>query len=71
MTENENKQENKFLETFKWYAGGCLVTFIVFYALVFSKMDMWNIAFCFQTSCGIFLGGMLQMRARLSGKNKT
>ena len=68
MTEIENKQKNIYLYTLKWYAAGCLVTFLVFYALQFFKVEMRNIAFCFQISCGIFLGGMLQMRARLTAK---
>lgn len=68
MTEIENKQKSKYFDTLKWYATGCLITLLAFYTMVFLKMDMWNIAFCFQTSCGIFLGGMLQMRSRLSDK---
>ena len=65
MTEIENKQKNGFFDTLKWYAVGVVVTSLVFYALLFFKVEMRNIVTCFQISSGILLGGLLQMRTRL------
>ena len=65
MTEIENKKKNKYLETFKWYAVGCLVSLLAYFAMRFFKMDIHNISGVFQASCGILLGGLLQMRTRL------
>jgi len=63
MTEPED-QRQKFQETLKWYAIGCLVTFVAYYVMIYFKMDINNIASCFQISCGILLGAMLQMRSK-------
>ena len=59
-----------FLNTLKWYAIGCLVTFLVFETMVLIlKMDMFVIANMFQIIAGILLGGLWQLNSRLKGKN--
>ena len=63
MTEIGDRPKNKFFNTLKWYMVGCLITLLVFQIMRFFKMDIYNVAVCFQTGCGIFLGAMLQMRA--------
>lgn len=64
MNGTPDKSGNVFLDTLKWYAAGCAVTFAAFYAMRYSGLEMRSIAFCFQVSAGIFLGGLLQARAR-------
>jgi len=66
MNESVNPQKKLFLDNLKWYAGGCLVTLSLFYVLIYFKMDIQNIAFCFQISTGILLGSVLQLRLKTS-----
>jgi len=68
MVENENGQKNIYSDTLKWYAAGCLITLAVYFTLRVFKVDMRNIVVVFQTSTGIFLGGLLQARARRLAK---
>jgi hypothetical protein len=64
MSEPQNETQKMFLDNLKWYAASCLVTLTLFYALQYFKMDMQNIAFCFQISTGILLGALLQLRLK-------
>lgn len=68
MSNTDNKQGTGFLTALKmavkWYGLGCVISFVVSYAMTYFKMDIHTIATSFQISCGIFLGGMLQMRSQ-------
>lgn len=66
MSEINNAKSGSFINMLKWFAIGWVVTFVVFRVMVLLKVDASVITTCFQTASGIFLGGLLQARGRVT-----
>lgn len=66
MSEINNAKPGSFVNMLKWFAVGWVVTFVAFRVMVLLKVDASVITTCFQTASGIFLGGLLHARSRMT-----